>query len=76
MAAEHTTPNQQPVKREKAVFGIISDSESYTVDEFRRRLNIGAKLWRKLQAQGLKVREAGRRRFVTGRDWHEFLLRN
>jgi hypothetical protein len=59
----------------KANYSIVHEAESYSVAEFRRRLAIGQKLWRQLRDQGLIVREAGRRRFVLGKDWHEFLAR-
>lgn len=73
---EHTTPlpaKKQPPK--KPPQGVVSDLESYSIAEFMRRMSIGRKLWRKMVAEGFVVREVGKRRFVLGTDWHEFLRR-
>lgn len=72
--AEYTTPYRTPKKQpQKPIEGVISDLESYSVAEFRRRLKIGVKMWRNLKNGGLKIRTKGNRLFILGTDWHEFL---
>lgn len=55
--------------------GIIRADESYTVAEFRRRADLGDYAFRQLRAKGLRVVECGKKRFVRGADWLEFLDR-
>ncbi len=53
--------------------GVISRFESYTVAEFRRRTGLGDYAFRQCRKQGLRVVEVGKRRFIRGVDWHQFL---
>lgn len=54
--------------------GVISADESYTVQEFRKRVGIGDYVWRKLRRE-LPVVTIGRRQYVLGADWIDFLSR-
>lgn len=59
------TPTRSP--------GVISRDESYTVGEFRSRVRMKDYAWRQVVKDGLKVIPVGRRHFVRGQDWFEFL---
>lgn len=54
--------------------GVIRGDEAYTVAEFRRRTGLGDFAWRQLRHE-LRVVEVGKKRFVRGTDWLEFLAR-
>ena len=52
---------------------VICFNDCYTVAEFRKRMGIGDFAMRKLRADGLHVVEVGRKRFIRGSDWYDFL---
>lgn len=54
--------------------GVISAGESYTVAEFRKRAGIGDYTWRRLRRE-LRVVTIGRRQYVLGQDWIDYLTR-
>lgn len=53
--------------RSKKSSGVISDSEMYTLEEFKRRLNLTDTAMRALRRKGFQVLRVGKRGFVTGR---------
>ena len=55
--------------------GVISKDEAYTVAEFRRRAGLGDYAFREVRRAGLRVVAVGKKRFVRGADWLEFLSR-
>lgn len=52
---------------------VIRDNESYLVPDFRRKARLGLYAFRKAREAGLVVVEFGRKRYVRGCDWLEFL---
>jgi len=58
---------------ERTTIGVIHRDEAYTVDEFRARTGLGYHAWRQLRPQ-LQV-EIGKKRFVRGADWLDYLAR-
>lgn len=55
------------------VEGIIRKEESYTLQEFLRRVAWRRAAFRAARKRGLKVVQSGARIFVRGSDWHDFL---
>ena len=56
--------------------GVIAAGESYTLDEFLQRVGWGERAWRSARRNGLLVRSAGGRRYITGSDFHEYLRKS
>lgn len=54
--------------------GVIQADEAYTVDEFRRRAGLGDFTWRQVKKE-LLVIPLGRKKYVRGCDWLEYLDR-
>lgn len=52
--------------------GIISATEAYTVQEFRKRAGLGDYTWRQVRQQ-LPVIKIGRKRYVLGAAWIQYL---
>jgi hypothetical protein len=52
---------------------VIAASESYTVPEFRRRTGLGDFAFRQVRRAGLRVVAVGKKRYVLGADWLQFL---
>ena len=53
--------------------GEIHDAESYPLPIFQQRTGQGRKGIAQARRQGLRVRKVGRRAYVLGRDWHQYL---
>lgn len=53
--------------------GVIRADEAYTLTEFRKRTGLGSTAFRGARAAGLRVIALGRKRYVLGVDWIEFL---
>lgn len=53
--------------------GVIRESESYTVAEFRRRAGLGDFAFREVRRAGLRIIAVGKKRYVLGKDWIAFL---
>jgi hypothetical protein len=53
----------------------IRADEALTVPDFLSRTGLGQKSLRKAKAQGLPVRRIGRRCYIIGRDWLDYLAR-
>ena len=53
--------------------GVIRADEAYELREFARRCRLGEFALREARQKGLKVISVGRRRYVLGRHWLEFL---
>ncbi len=47
----------------------------YTVEEFKRRLRWSDSTLRAARRRGLRVLRTGKRAFVAGNDFHDFLLK-
>ena len=54
---------------------VIRADEAYTVPEFRRRAGLGDYAFREVRRAGLRIIEIGKKRYVRGCDWLEFLAR-
>jgi hypothetical protein len=52
---------------------VIRADESYTVREFRARAGLRDFAFRECRQAGLRVIPVGRKRYVLGSDWIEFL---
>jgi hypothetical protein len=55
--------------------GVIRADEAYELGEFARRMRLGEFALREVRQKGLRVISVGRRRYVRGADWLEFLDR-
>ena len=55
--------------------GVICGGEVYTEKEFRRRMLLADYAFRQAKAAGLRVVAFGKKRYVRGIDWMEFLAR-
>lgn len=55
--------------------GVMSVTEIYRSDEFRRRAGFNDFAWRAARKAGLPVVSVGRKLFVRGTDWEKFLGR-
>jgi hypothetical protein len=53
--------------------GMILSDATYTLGEFQRISGLGEAALRKARRQGLVVSRVGRRGFVTGRDFQDYL---
>lgn len=53
--------------------GVINSAEAYELREFARRCRLGEFALREARSKGLRVICVGRRRYVLGRDWLDFL---
>ena len=60
------------IAQERNTTGTIDERQAYTLKEFRRRAGLGATAWRNVRDK-LPVRVVGRKRYVLGQDWLEFL---
>lgn len=52
---------------------VIREDESYTIVEFCKRIGIGDYALRRYRREGLRIIAIGKKRFVLGKDWLEFL---
>ena len=53
--------------------GVIVADELYTLQEFQRRMRLGAAATRQARRQGLILRKIGRRKYLLGRDILDWL---
>jgi hypothetical protein len=53
--------------------GVILADATYPLPEFQKLTGLGEAALRKARRQGLTVTTIGRRRFVRGADFHEFI---
>jgi hypothetical protein len=53
--------------------GVILADATYPLPEFQRLSGLGEAALRKARGQGLTVTSIGRRRFIRGADFHEFI---
>lgn len=56
-----------------AGLGAIAADHSYPVEVFMRLSGLGIRGLREAERRGLKVRRSGRRKYVRGKDWSEYL---
>jgi hypothetical protein len=71
MSTKRPTTKQR--MRPKSLGEFVEASQSYTLRELRARTGVGDFALRKLRAAGLPVRAIGRKQFILGADWIEFL---
>ena len=57
----------------KPDLGVISESESYPLPVFQQMAGLSNWALRKARQRGLLIRVVGRRKYVCGRDWAEYL---
>jgi len=55
--------------------GAIQAQAIYTLPEFQRLTGLGDAAMRKARRMGLAVTSIGRRRYVSGKDFYEFITR-
>jgi hypothetical protein len=55
--------------------GVVSIFECYRLDEFRRRMGLGDLAFREVRRRGLRVVKIGKRVYVRGKDWMDFVDR-
>lgn len=55
--------------------GVVDAAQIYRLDEFRLRMGLGDLAFREVKRRGLKVVKVGKRIYVRGRDWLEFVDR-
>ncbi len=58
-----------------SVSGEISATAVYTLEEFKRRVGLAEWAFRECKRAGLKCIKIGRRKYIRGSDWLEFLDR-
>ena len=51
----------------------IERGRTYRLADFRKASGLGRDAFRHAVAAGLAVKKVGRRKYVTGDDWHDFL---
>ena len=54
---------------------MISSIEAYTLEEFCERTGLGAAAVRHAELDGLRTETCGRRKYIRGRAWIEYLER-
>lgn len=54
---------------------VIRSDESYTVAEFRLRTAMGDFVFRQLRSAGFPIIQFGKKRYILGADWIEWLAR-
>jgi len=54
--------------------GVVNPDELYTLDAFKRRLNIREATLRSARRAGLRVYYVHKHAYVHGRDWIEYVL--
>lgn len=54
--------------------GVVNPNELYTLDAFKRRLNIREATMRSARRAGLRVYYVHGQAYVYGRDWIEYVL--
>jgi len=55
--------------------GVIRADEAYTLDEFKRRVGFQSAALRRARRAGLRLLREGKRKYVLGRDWIDYLLK-
>ena len=65
----------QATERPSAALAPVSSAETYPLADFKRRTGLGDWGMRQARKNGLRVAKVGKRRFVRGVDWFEFLGR-
>ena len=60
-------------KNKTAGLGPIDTTAVYPLPVFMQRAGLSRWAFRQARRAGLKVKTVGRRRYVLGSDWHEFL---
>ena len=53
--------------------GEISVGSTYPLPLFQRLTGLSVWALRQARRRGLRMKVVGRRKFVTGRDWHDYL---
>ncbi len=61
------------MEQKQKPLGVIRADEAYSVREFRLRCGLGDYAWRQLKANGFPVIEVGRKQFVRGSDFLDYL---
>lgn len=65
------SPTARP--HQDQALGAIESAAVYPLPEFQRLSGLGEAALRKARRQGLSVTTIGRRRFIRGADFHEFI---
>jgi hypothetical protein len=61
------------VSAKAATTGVISRDSAYSLDEFKARTRTSDHALRQARRAGLQIRYAGRRGYILGSDWLEFI---
>lgn len=59
----------------KATGSVIRDDEVYPLADFLNRTGMGVKAYRRARREGLAAHDEGRRTYIVGRSWREYLER-
>ena len=70
------SPTKPEPPTSKLLSGFIRSDEIYTVTELQRRLGIRQSGWRALKRNGLRFYQVGRRVFVFGQDFFDYVRRS
>lgn len=69
-------PDPQRVRAETGPpVGVIRADEAYTLEEFKRRVGFQDAALRRARRAGLRLLREGKRKYVLGRDWIDYLLK-
>ena len=64
-----------PMVSSASLLGAIQAEATYPLPEFQRLSGLGEAAMRKARRMGLLVTSIGRRRYVRGKDFYEFIAR-
>jgi hypothetical protein len=62
-----------PTTTAPSTLGPVSFDETYDLGTFKRLSGLSDWALRMARRKGLKIRKVGKRKYVVGRDWAEFL---
>ena len=74
----HSLPKKVVPERDRGEtgpLGVIRADESYTLEEFMRRVGKKIAGMRSARRAGLRVLREGKQTYVLGRDWIDYLLK-
>lgn len=70
--AASNAAKSRPVARDESA-GVIRPDEAYTLDAFKRRLDLTDSAWRSLVDSGIPHKQLGKRKIVLGKDVLSYL---
>lgn len=80
LSPPHSSPKKPNPHRNGAEtgtpVGVIRADEAYTLEEFKRRVGFQNAALRRARRAGLRLLREGKRKYVLGRDWIDYLLKS